>query len=353
MIRVAIVGTGIWAGAHAKAYSGMSDVKLAACCDVDEEKARRFAARFGFKTHYSRLEEMLDEERLDAASVVTSDAHHVPVSLELIKRGIHVLCEKPIAGSARDARRAVRAVRKAGLTNMVNFWPLRTAAARRARKMVEAGTFGSIRHFECSYLQDWLVHDRWGDWRDTPALLWRLSKKHGSAGALGDLGSHVMALISFVLGDCTEVSCKLKTFPKGVRSPFKGYTLDANDSAVLGLGLRCGAAGTLHMTRWATGQANSVRLRAYGTRGAFEIDLDRSSDKLRVCSVRDLAAGGSRANGWKTMDCGRGVDLYREFIKAARAGRQVMPDFDFAARVQQVLDSSFESDAKGGTVRVR
>ena len=107
------------------------------------------------------------------------------------------------------------------------------------------------------------------------------------------------------------------------------------------------------MSRWATGQANSVRLRAYGTRGAFEIDLDRSTEKLRVCSVRELAAGGSRDDGWKTTECGRSVDLYREFIKAARAGRPVMPDFDFAARVQQILDSSFESDAKGCTVRVR
>jgi predicted dehydrogenase len=92
-----------------------------------------------------------------------------------------------------------------------------------------------MRHIEASYLQSWLPSKFWGDWRTTPTWLWRLSAGHGSKGALGDVGVHIIDFATYPVGHISSVCCRLKAFRKAPRDRVGEYVLDANDSAVLSI----------------------------------------------------------------------------------------------------------------------
>ena len=153
-------------------------------------------------------------------------------------------------------------------------------------------------HLEASYLQGWLGSMYWGNWKAGPGTLWRLSTGHGSKGVLGDLGVHILDFATYPAGDIASVNCRLKTFHKAKGDRIGEYKLDANDSAVIMVELEGGAIGTIHTTRWAVGQQNSLLLRIYGDRGAIVVDLDKSYGEFLVCQGKDIHKA-----QWKTIKC--------------------------------------------------
>ena len=343
MIRLAIIGTGGMAHAHAQRFQAIKGCRVVACCDVVAGRAEAFAKKFGIPAAYDDAEAMLKKERLDGVSVVTTDRAHAPCALAVIKHGVPVMCEKPLADNLANARRMAQAARQKRLITAVNFSYRNSPATQKAAELVAAGKLGRIIHVEGSYLQCWLVGKGWGDWRKTEAFLWRLSTKHGSAGTLGDIGVHLYDLASFVVGDFAELACELKTFDKGVRR-IGPYVFDANDSMITTVRFRNGAIGTLHSTRWATGHNNTVALRVYGTRGGLDLNLDRPApETLRVCVGADV----DKAK-WQPVPCPATPDMYQRFVAALRTGKQGQTSFEGGARVQSYLEHSMISARKGG-----
>jgi predicted dehydrogenase len=340
MIRLAIVGTGGMAQNHARAFSAIKGVTLAACCDIDTQKATSFAGSWNIPRVYTDYEDMLESEKLDALSNVAVDIMHAPISLAAVGRGIPVLCEKPLATNLADARRMRDAATRRKVVTHVNFTYRDAPCAQAAAAFIRGGGIGRVIHVEASYLQSWLVQDTWGDWRTTPAFTWRLSKKHGSAGVLGDTGCHIYDMTALLCGDISEIFCRMETFDKGVKGGRLGpYVLDANDSFVSTIRLAGGGIGTVHATRWATGHLNSLRVRAYGDEGAVEVDLDRSRDSYRVCRGKTHV----RKMQWTEVRCRRTPTQYERFIKAIRAGTSDVCDFGNGARVQACLEASADS----------
>lgn len=341
LVRVGIAGAGGMANWHAENYKKIPGCVLAAVCDVDKARAEEFARRHGIPAAFSSIEEMLRTGSVDAVSVVTSDAGHAPVSLACLRAGKHVLCEKPLAVSATEARKMAAAAAKSGLVNMVNFsyrdWP----CIQGARKAVAKGEIGEVVHVEASYLQAWLASKVWGDWRTNPTWLWRLSSQHGSRGALGDVGVHILDYASLPVGPIREVFCRLKTFPKAPGNRLGEYVLDANDSAVLTVEFGNGAAGVIHTTRWAAGYKNRLALLLCGTRGAIRMDSDHGSDSYEICAGRHL----DRAQ-WKRVTCKPVPTTYQIFIRAIRTGAPYEPDFARGLEIQEVLESCFISHAR-------
>lgn len=350
MIRLGIIGTGGMAHAHAQAFTGMKGVSVTACCDVDEARARAFAAKFSIPRCYTDHREMLATESLDAVSNVTVDAMHAPISLAAIARGLHVMCEKPLATTLADARKMRDAAAQAGVVTQVNFSYRNSCGAQAAAEMIRSGGIGRVLHAEASYLQSWLAQAAWGDWRTTPSMTWRLSTRHGSAGVLGDIGCHIYDLTALLGGEIAEISCRLKTFDKGIKGNRIGpYVLDANDSFVSTVVLAGGALGTVHATRWAAGHLNSLRVRVYGDEGAVEVDLDRSYDQYRVAKGKQ----GLLKAQWKDITCRRTPTQYARFIAGIRAGKSDVNDFANGARVQAYLAASIDSDAAGRPIEVK
>jgi len=347
IVRLAILGTGRMAGYHAERFQEVKNCEIVAAVDVDRTRAEAFCKKHGIPGSYTSLEEVLARGDIDAVSNVTPDAFHAALSIKCLKAGKHVLCEKPLALNYPDALRMVTVARKAGLINMVNLsyrdWPCIQAVAG----LVQRGGLGEMRHVEASYLQSWLPSKIWGDWRTTPTWLWRLSSLHGSKGALGDVGVHIIDFATYPVGHISSVYCRLKAFRKAPRDRVGEYVLDANDSAVLSIEFKNGALGTIHTTRWAGGHINRLYLKISGTKGSVEIDSERTTDGYRISVGKDLDKG-----VWKDVTTSPVPNNYQRFIKSILTGKQDQPDFARGAEIQKVLDACFKSDEEQIPVRV-
>jgi predicted dehydrogenase len=347
MIELAIIGTGGMAKHHAQQFQNIKGVRLAAACDIDAKRVADFAATHGIPRTYTDYRDLLRDKSIDAVANVTSDAFHAPISIAALKAGKHVLCEKPLAVTYPEAKKMVEVARKSGKIHMVQFSYRSSAAWLKAQELVQSGKLGMVVHFEAAYLQSWLVSTAWGKWQDSPGWLWRLDSSKGSKGVLGDVGVHIIDFATAVAGDIRSVNCRLKTFDKIKGKKQAGYTLDANDSAVLHCELDNGAIGVIHTTRYASGFTNRVFLRVHGTRGALEIDLDKSYTTLRVSLGKDIHQA-----RWREVECKVAPNMFQRFIRSIQSGKNDQPDFARGAAVQKVLDACFASDASGRTVQL-
>ena len=341
MIRLLIVGTGAMAHSHAKAFTAMGDVVIAASVDPDADARAAFNREFSIPNGFDCVAEAISWGEFDAATNVTPDAIHHRTTMPLIAAGKHVLCEKPLATCHADASEMAAAAQAAGVVNMVNLTYRNVPALMQAAQMVRDGQIGEIRHFEASYLQSWLTHDLWGDWRTEDAWLWRLSSAHGSMGVLGDVGVHILDFATFAAGSSVDrVSCRLKTFEKAEGGRIGGYSLDANDSMAMHLSLKNGAIGVIHASRFASGHINDLRLRLFGTEGGLDVRFEGSESTLSACKGGNL----SQAK-WEDLQASPITPNFRRFILAIKDGASVFPDFARGATLQRVLDMAMASDA--------
>ncbi len=347
VIRLAIIGTGGMANSHAKCFKEIPGCKLAAAVDVSRERLEKFAADHGVPAIFNSVDELLAWNEFDAVSIVTPDAFHAAQSIQCLKAGKHVLCEKPLALNHADAKKMVAAAKKAGVINMVNLSYRNWSAIQAVATVIASGKLGEIRHVEANYLQSWLPSKIWGDWRTKSAWLWRLSTKHGSRGVLGDIGVHIVDFATFPAGPIKTVYCKLKTFDKAPGNRVGEYVLDANDSAVMTVEFANGALGTIHTTRWSGGHANRLFLKISGTKGSIDIDSERSTTSYKLCAGTSL----DKAE-WITVEAKPTPNNYARFIKSIRTGKQDQPDFARGAEVQKVLDACIASDTKGAPIKV-
>ena len=347
MIKLAIVGTGGMAHTHAKKFAEIPGVKIVACCDVDEGRAKNFATLFSIPEWFTDFTRMLQTCDIDAISNVTTDPFHAPLSIEAMRAGKHVFCEKPLATNYADAQLMATIAAKQRVINLVNFSYRNSAALQEVARRVRKGELGTLYHVQAHYLQSWLTSNEWGKWKTSTKWLWRLSTEHGSKGVLGDIGVHILDFASLPAGEITSVNCRLHTFDKAKGNKIGPYTLDANDSAVITTEYASGAVGSVQMTRLATGHLNSLSLSLHGQKGAFRIDLDKSYDSYEQCFVQK---SDGKTSPWETVSAPAVPSLYQRFIKSIKLRKNDQPDFARGAQIQQALDACEESNATGKTV---
>lgn len=346
--RLLILGTGSMAQGHATAFSAIPGCAVVACADVDLDRAQAFATRNRIEKAYGSLESAIAAGGFNCAANVTPDAHHHPTTMKLLKAGIHVFCEKPLATDARLAMQMAECAEKTGLVNMVNFTYRNSPALAKARALVDAGRIGELRHVSASYRQSWLTAKNWGNWRSEPRWLWRLSQKHGSAGVLGDVGVHILDMATFCAGEgIRSVDARLVTFDKAEGGRIGEYDLDANDSYAATVRFAGGALGVVHASRFATGHANDLAVELHGTLGALKIETDGHQSRLQICAGRDIDS-----QTWRNVRLPRVRTTYQLFIDSVRNGRNHQPDFLRAAEIQKLVDASFKSDKTGKSVSI-
>jgi predicted dehydrogenase len=346
-VRVGIIGTGMMADLHAERFQKVKNCEVVAAVDIDAARGQAFCKKHNIPAFYPTVDAFLTHGELDAVSNVTPDAFHAPLSIQCLKAGKHVLCEKPLALNYPDALRMVAAARKVGVINMVNFSYRDWSCIQAVAALVQSGKLGEMRHVEASYLQSWIASKYWGDWRTAPTWLWRLSSSHGSKGVLGDVGVHIIDFATYPAGHISSVYCRLKTFRKAPRNRVGEYVLDANDSAVLCIEFKNGALGTIHTTRWAGGHINRLYLKVSGTKGSIEIDSERTTNGYRISVGKDLDQG-----LWKDVATPPVPTIYQRFIKSILTGKQDQPDFVRGAEIQKTLDACFKSNAEQRPLKV-
>ena len=341
-MRLLFLGTGSMANAQAGHFSKIKGVKIVGAVDTQAAGLAAFCEKHDVKKSFGTLEEALAWGDFDAVTNVTPDNVHYPTTMQALAAGKHVFCEKPLATDAKKAFAMTEAAEKAGLVGMVNLTYRNVAPIQAAHKMVKAGEIGQVRHVEASYLQSWLVSKAWGDWRTESRWLWRLSKKHGSNGVLGDIGIHIFDFALYgANADVENVFCRLQTFHKAKGDKIGEYPLDANDSFVATAELKGGALATIHASRFATGHLNDLRLRVYGDKGALEVLHTPKGSWLKVCLGADYETA-----TWSDRDAPAVETNYERFAKAVKKGSTVEPSFRRAAEMQKLLDNSMLSDKK-------
>lgn len=342
-MRLLILGTGGMANTHATAFSAIDGVSVVGGVDVDPGRLAAFCAQHGIERQFATLEEALAWGEFDAVANVTPDRIHHHTTLQAIAAGKHVFCEKPLATDAGKAMEMTETIERAGKVGMVNLTYRNSPAVQQGRDLVLSGAIGAVRHVEASHLQSWLVGNHWGDWHTETKFLWRLSTGHGSNGALGDIGIHIVDFASYGSGlDVAKVFGRLKTFDKAPGNRIGEYTLDANDSFTMNVDFTGGAIGTIQATRSAAGQMDQLRLRIYGETGSVEIVYDTGNSTLRACLGEDVHTA-----TWRDLPLTPVETNYQRFVSAVRAGQTQEPSFRRAANIQKVLDAAARSSANG------
>lgn len=343
MIRLALLGTGNMARHHAENFAKEPDVQVVAAIEPNAARLTAFADKHGIQNRFADLDSALAWGGFDAAANVTPDSVHYATTMQLMAAGKPVFCEKPLATDYPLAEAMADAAEKGGLINMVNLTFRSSPSLQKARAIVESGEIGEVVHFEASYLQSWLVGRYWGDWRTDDTWLWRLSTGHGSKGVVGDIGIHTIDYATFAAGsDVATLSSRVKTFRKADGDRIGAYTLDANDSFVMAATLENGALGTIQATRWATGNANDLRLALYGTRGALRLWSSGPKFTLSICAGADIDIP-----VWREVECPPVPTTFQRFAAALRTGVNGDPDFRRAANIQRVLDHCLASSDAG------
>jgi predicted dehydrogenase len=197
--RVAIIGTGGIAHAHAEALAGLSaKAELVAVADVDEGRARAFADRFGAARSYADAEALFEGEDLDLVHICTPPQSHVPLALLAQRAGVPALVEKPIALSLREIDELVASEAATGVPVLTVFQHRYGAAALRLRRLVEAGALGRPQVATCETL--WYRPD---DYFEVP---WRGRWEVEGGGPTMGHGIHQFDLLLAILGPWSRVS---------------------------------------------------------------------------------------------------------------------------------------------------
>jgi predicted dehydrogenase len=346
--KLLLLGTGGIAGNHVADIAAIPECEIVACVDSLPGRAEKFAAERKIARHFESLEEAISWGEFDAAINCTPDGAHKATTLALLAAGKHVFCEKPLAPTHADALAMTVAAEKAGLINMVNLTYRNSPAVQHARKMVEAGEIGALRHVEAAYRQSWLVSKAWGDAMKEPQWLWRQSTAHGSTGVLGDVGIHILDFASYgAADDFVSLKADLVTFPKVEGDRIGDYVLDANDSVAMTARLKSGALATVVATRFATGHANDLSLALHGTKGALKVETDGGMSRLSACLGGDI-----EKNRWVEVETPPVKRNARRFADALLSGQDGEPSFRRAADIQKLIDGAFESSASDRTVSV-
>lgn len=201
------------------------------------------------------------KEGVEAVAIVTPNHMHYPVAREFLKRGIHVICDKPLTSTLADAKKLVKAAENTDalfiLTHNYTGYPM----VRQARELIASGALGDIRVVQAEYPQDWLTEaeeaqaNKQAEWRTDPA-------RSGAGGCVGDIGTHAFNLLSFVTGlEAESLSADLQSFVPGRR---------LDDNAHVMLRFKGGARGMLWSSQVAPGNENALKLRVYGSKGGVE-----------------------------------------------------------------------------------
>ncbi len=227
------------------------------------EKAQASGKALGLARIYDDFKQMaIREARLktgiEAVAIVTPNHVHYAAAREFLKRGIHVICDKPLTSTLSDARKMVRAAEASDalfvLTHNYTGYPM----VRQARDMVAGGAIGKIRVVQVEYAQDWLTQDetfKQAEWRTDPA-------RSGAGGSTGDIGTHAHNLARFITGlEVESLAADLDAFVPGRPVDDNGHVM---------LRFEGGAKGMLWCSQVAPGNENALRIRIYGETGGLE-----------------------------------------------------------------------------------
>ncbi|HWA80248.1 MAG TPA: Gfo/Idh/MocA family oxidoreductase [Acetobacteraceae bacterium] len=359
-IGVGIIGTGFMGRAHAMAYRAVPGIfapalrpVLEMIADSDAAGAERAFHAFGFRRMTTDWRALIADPSVSIVCITTPTALHREMALAAIAAGKHVHCEKPLALNAAAAGEMARAAEAAGLRTQVGFNYLKNPLLGLAREMIAAGELGEITNFRGIHAEGYMA-DPQAPWT------WRLDP--AGAGAIADIGSHIIGLARFLLGPIAELIADLETVikerPEAAGSA-RRRAVEVDDIARLTLRFARGCGGTIEANWVATGRTMQLGFEVTGSRGALSFTQERMNELLFF-----RAAGPAGTRGFTRIEAGPEHPPYglfcpaaghqlgfnelktieaADFLRAIAGGPEAGPDFREGAEIQKVIDTALRS----------
>ena len=365
-LQIGLIGHGFMGKAHSNAWRQAprffdlpADVRLRTICGRDARALKKSAAQFGWEKCATDWRAVVDDPEIDIIDITTPNDSHCEIALAAAGAGKAILCEKPLAHSLIEAKRMTNAVRKARVVNMVCHNYRRVPALALARQMIADEALGErLFHFRARYAQDWIVDPSF-------PLVWRLRTDSAGSGSLGDIGSHIVDLGRYLIGEVREVCALSETFVKERplrENPRRRGRVTVDDAVVVLGRFRNGCLANLEATRFAPGRKNGLTIEINGSAGSLLFDLEQMNllqfydqrDPAKQRGFREIIVTESEhpyAGHWWPPGHLIGyehsfVHTVADFVRAVVAGKSVAPTFADGLANQQVLDA-IEESARG------
>jgi len=373
-IRVGIIGFGFMGKAHTYGYKTIPlyysnlpfKIRLVGVCNRTLSVAERAKEELGFEFATSNQDDILYNKEIDVVNICTPNIYHKDAVLKAIKAGKHIYCDKPLAVSYEEARGIIDALEESDvITQMAlqyRFYP----ATMRARELIEEGRIGKIMSFRACYLHS-------GSVDPNKPIGWKQDKKFGGGGVLFDLGSHILDLIYYLLGEYSSIFAETKViYPVRPDKSGEMVKIEADDIAIMLVRMKNGGIGTIEASKIATGTNDELRFEIHGDKGAIRFNLmepnwleyyDNTLPEAPYgglkgytkieCVQRFKKPGGSFPGPKFSIGWIRGhVHSLYNFLSCVYEKKQASPSFKEGAYIQYVMEKAYESDLKKAWVNL-
>ncbi len=345
-IRVGVVGTGMGRH-HMEAFAKLEDVELLAVCDLNLPEAHEFADKFGASHVFGDYREMFAMPELDAVSIATPNCLHAPMTIDALRKGKHVLIEKPMALNASLARAMVAEAKKAKRRLMVEQAMRFSRDAQLLRGCYDRGDFGEVYYARST----WIRRKGWPRLNFEPGGSmgrgeWFIRKQEAGFGALGDIGVHLLDLAWYLMGNPKPVAASAMMWNK-VAAPIlkrRHMPVEVDETTCGFVRLEGGRVIVLEVC-WDSHNAPIQEVRVYGDKGgcsAFPARLYRGEEILETVDL------GTAYGGYPI------TEAYAHFIDCIRDPKKKMiASGEEIVDVMRMLDGIGRSAATGREVTLK
>lgn len=372
-IRIGLIGAGWMGKAHSSAFAdaemlfgpdyGVASFEIVA--DSNEEAAKAAQKKIGFKRITMDWNEVVTDPDVDLVDIATPNAFHYTVAKAALENGKNVYCEKPLSISAAESEELAALAAKKGVINYVGFNNTMNPANAYVRELVRSNALGEIMRFTGTYDQDQLLDE------NLP-ITWRHINKLAGCGALGDLGSHLLSISQFIMGDITAVNAVAKTvFSKRPKELGTTEMADVENEDIMTFMAEYanGAIGQIACSRVATGRKNYLCYEIQGTKGSVRYDLERMgevqvyfhSDDERDRGFRTVLLN-PKMKGYSAFQPAGGISIAYNDMKilevhtlfdAITNGAEYTTDFEFGYKIDRTVSAVIESSKSRQWIQVR
>ncbi|ACI52158.1 oxidoreductase domain protein [Gluconacetobacter diazotrophicus PA1 5] len=278
-LGIGLIGSGFMGKAHALAFRTVGGVfplaaepRLEILADISADKAARAAYELGFARFTAQWERLVLDPAVDIVAITTPNRQHAPMALAAIAAGKHVYCEKPLATSLEDARAMTEAAERAGVVTQVGFNYLRNPMVHTAKEIIASGEIGDIIGFSGQYIAGFMGTPE-GSWS------WRFQPEE-AGGALADIGSHLISMSRYLLGEVASVCAGLDTvYPTRTSSDGQSHRVGIDDQAAILARFQDHPFTATLFTSWvATGREMGLSFDVTGSKGALRFTQERLNE---------------------------------------------------------------------------
>ena len=375
--RVGLIGYRFMGRAHSNAwrqaprfFNLKANVELHTICGRNPAGVQAARAQLGWQHAATDWREVVESPLIDIVDIGAPNDLHAEIAIAAARNGKHILCEKPLALTVKQAEAMLAAAQKARVVHMICHNYRRIPALALARKMIGEGALGKLFHFHARYAQDWLVDP------ESP-INWRLQKETSGSGANGDINAHIIDLGRYLVGEFQAVCGMLHTFvaerplaealSRGMR---KMARVTVDDAALLIGRMDNGVLANLEATRFAAGRKNHIAIELNGSKGSLYFDFedmnrlkyfngDDPKDRQGFRDILVTERGGIHpyVGHWWPPGHLIGyehtfIHTIADFVNACVEGKPVPPTFEDGVKNQRVLAAVEESQQKGRWVKL-